>query len=229
MLYLPPGGANYQYRDDLYAFHLGIHRSHNLGHFQAYYGVGLTLGSYEVQQYDGYFSSPPRYIRDTVVRIPASKDFFGAYGFNGGLNYVISNERSEWRVLGLETSIQNEFGRYLNFRKSIRDSAIDILATDNWTRTLGIATDFVVKRRRGTEVGYKIAIGESFVSSDSYQGDSSHSKPFYFSNTFHLKKGNVISFIQLNFGNKTASFQMGVNVRLGCPTPKCRTPSGRPQ
>jgi hypothetical protein len=211
------GNSNYRSRDNLFAFFGSIHRSNNFGPFQAYYGLGITLGSYSVGQYDVYTNSTPYppYNRDTI-NIPQGNHFFGAYGFNGGMSYVISfGKHFEWRVIGFETSIQKEFGNYLGFRRALKDSVINILATDDMTKTLGGFTELVWKRRSGTEFGYKMAFGGSFVSPDSYRGDSSISAPTYFSNTLHITKRRVTGFLQFNIGNHTGTFHTGVNVRLG--------------
>lgn len=212
------GQANAQSGDQLYAFHSNFHRSNNFGKFQAYYGAGLTLGSYHVADYyrvkysGGGFGGP--LYSDTIYHLPSSHDFFGAYGFSGGLNFALpfKHSKGEWRF-GIQTSLQHEFGKYLSFRKSLPDSAIDILATDNWTKQIGIATEWV-KRKRSVELGYKIAVGWSFPSGSNYLGDSSYGKPFYITNTIHLTKGKVNGFCQINVGNHTTTFQTGVNYML---------------
>jgi hypothetical protein len=209
------GGSNYNLRDDLFGFHGNIHRSQDLGHFQTYYGLGLILGSYMVSPYDSYFSSPPDYRNDTVFRIGASNHFWGSLGFNGGINLVVPFRSGEWRIIGLETSLQYEFGDYLNFRKSLKDSAVDILATNHGTKTLGISTEFLRRSKKGVEFGYKLSFGASFVSGATYQGDSSRNTPVYFSNTFHLTRERVTGFVQFNIGTHCDSFQMGLNFRRG--------------
>jgi hypothetical protein len=216
------GSSNYS-GDELYAFHAGIHRSHNFGKFQAYYGAGLALGSYNVENYyrvkytGGIYTG---YTADTLGHIPSSHNFFGAYGFNGGLNYVLpfKHKRGEWRF-GIQTSFQNEFGKYLSFRKSLPDSVIDILATDRWTKQVGISSEWI-RRKRSVEMGYKIAAGLSFPTDSHYIGDSSHGKPFYISNTIQLTKGKITGFCQVNAGSHTTTFQTGINYRLRKKAPK---------
>jgi hypothetical protein len=193
-----------------------LQRGQNFGHFQAFYGAGLTLGSYHVANYSlNYFVGLP--IRDTIIHInPESDHFFGAYGINGGINLVVPLPRGgEWRAIGIETAFQREFGSYLNFRKSQSDTSIDILATYNWTKTIGIYTEFVWVRRSGTELGYKISVGGSIVNPGNYQGDKNADVPFYFSHIFHLTRGKVTGFCQINFGSHTDSFQFGLNYRMG--------------
>jgi hypothetical protein len=115
----------------------------------------------------------------------------------------------------LETSLQYEFGDYLNFRKSLKDSAVDILAISHGTKTLGIFTEFIRRSKKGAEFGYKLSFGTSLVSSATYLGDSSRNSPLYFCNSFHLTKERITGFIQFNIGMHCESFQMGVSFRPG--------------
>src|ERR1700749_3386512 len=45
------GAANQSGRDNIYFFNGNVSKSHNLGHFQAYYGIGITAGNYLIQIY----------------------------------------------------------------------------------------------------------------------------------------------------------------------------------
>lgn len=209
------GSANDRWRDGVLAFQASLHRGHQFGNFQAYYGAGFSLGSYHVARYDGYdyyYQRP-----DSLIHIPRTNQFFGSYGFNGGMNLVKSfaNNRGEWRIIGFETSVQNEFGDYQRFRKGLPDSAINIIAKYSLTATLGVTTEFIRKTRHGTSIGYKIALGGSLISKKKYVGDESNMDPFYFSHTLHVTKGRWTGFGQLNFGLYTGSFQCGINYKLG--------------
>ena len=208
--------SNYQFRDHLFLFEGNIHRGQNFGHFQAYYGAGLTLGDYHVSNYSlNYVIGAP--FRDTTINYNTSSDqSFGALGLTGGINYVVSLPRGgEWRAIGIETSLQKEFGSYLNFRKSMVDSNFDILAIYSLTKTIGVSTEFIWKRRSGTELGYKMALGGTIASPNNYLGDQRTDMPLYFSHTFHLTKGHITGYCQINFGDHTDSFQFGFNYRLG--------------
>jgi hypothetical protein len=214
------GSSNKGLRDGIYGFHGGIHRSQNLGIVELYYGAGLALGSYHVDNYYRVDYHNPLFDplqADTVYHIPGHSYFFGAYGFNGGIAIALPSPAGygEWRI-GFETSLQNEFGNYLQFRKSLPDSAIDILATSSWTKTVGGFMEFLGKvRRYGTTFGYKISAGGSIISPDTYQGDQRIKGPYYISNCFHISRQHITGFWQINFGNYTTTFQTGVNYRLG--------------
>src|ERR1700744_5358716 len=142
------GAANESGRDNIYSFNGNFSRSHNLGLVQVYYGAGATIGDYVIQK-----------VSNTDITIPPTDNFFGAVGFNGGMNLVVpfDNRGSEWRIIGIETSLQNEFGEYLQFRKSLKDSTVSLAEGNNWTTTLGWYSEFVVKTKNGNEVGDKIS------------------------------------------------------------------------
>ncbi len=211
------GGSNYFWRDGVSAFNGSLHQSRNFGKFQAFYGANLTLGNYHVKEYYGtnaeLFRTAPI---DTLIHIAGGNNFFGSCGFNGGINYVIpsKNGKFEWRI-GLETSIQHEFGAYLSFRKSLPDTAVDIVEKSNWTKTLGGYFDFNWKSRTGIIVGYKVALDGVLVSHATYVGNQSQFAPAYFSQTIHITKNPVTYFTQLNIGSYAANVQFGVNFMLG--------------
>ncbi|HEY8734468.1 MAG TPA: hypothetical protein VIL90_07890 [Puia sp.] len=132
------GSANDRGFDQVSVGQLSIHRSNNFGIFQAYYGVNLSLGACNVAEFynshyryvGGWFSSVP-VPYDTIYHIPGKGEFFGSYGIMGGINLVFDGHRGEWRAIGIETAIQNEFGNYLEFRKSLPDTAANIIFTKN--------------------------------------------------------------------------------------------------
>ena len=209
------GGANEGLRDGVYAFQGRIHRSNNFKNLQAYYGANVSLGVYHVAN---YFNSYNSYY-DTALY--ASNNFFGSYGFNGGINAVIPTRHGgEWRVIGLETSVQKEFGNYYNFRKNLPDSASDVIFKKNVTGSVGIFTNIIGKSRHGTEFGYKMSLG--FMLNP--ESDFTHyynvhnivNPIIYFSHALHWTKENVTGFVQFNFSNGYAgNVQFGINYRLG--------------
>jgi hypothetical protein len=193
--------------DFFYSFQASMHRSYNLGIIQAYYGAGLSAGSYHFDQFYSSMYPGPSYQR-------MSPKFFGSYGLNAGVNLVFNFGAFEWRALGVEGLAYNEFGEFLNVRKSAPDSITSVRETNSMTKSLGGTTEFLWKRKRGTVFGYKMAVGGFFVASKNFLGIENYERPMYFSNTMHLTKGNVTAFWQLNFGSYISAFQMGVNYRL---------------
>lgn len=212
------GGSNQECRDVVLGGRGDIHRGYQFGHFQAYYGGGLSLGNYSLSDsyhYSNYYYSNYG-LNDTTYHFIASNKFFGSYGLYGGINLVIpfGNGRGEWRVIGFETSFNKEFGSYLQFRKSLPDSAADIVATYDHMFTLGGTSEIVGISRHGTEIGYKWALGSVLFPNGNYHGDETNSRPNYFSQTLHVTKQKVTGFMQLNIGTHAASVQFGVNYNL---------------
>jgi len=212
------GGANQGWRDGVYAFQARIHRSNNFGNFQAYYGANISLGVYHLAQYSESFNNYYNY-NDTAYY--ASNNFFGSFGFNGGINAVVPiRNGGEWRVVGVETSVQKEFGSYYNFRKNLPDSAADVIFKKNVTGTVGIFTNVIGKSRHGTEFGYKMSLGFMLNPESDYthyyNPNNIVNPVIYFSHTLHLTKGHVTGFVQINISNSYAcNVQFGMNYRLG--------------
>ncbi len=215
-LALHAGGSNENLRDVVLGGRLSIHRGYQFGNMQAYYGGGLSVGNYHVQ--DTYLFRNYLYggMNDTTYHLLSSNKFFGTYGFNGGMNFVIpfGNGRGEWRVIGFESSFQKEFGDYLPYRKHLPDSAANVLESYDHVFTIGGTTEIVAKTSKGIEIGYKLSLGSVFAPSGYYLRDQSDPHPYYFSHTVHITQKKVTGFMQFNFGLHAASFQFGVNYNL---------------
>lgn len=212
------GRSNFAWRDAVTAFQGDIHRSNNFGNFQAFYGANITLGKYSVQQNNivryRYDSSAPYDNHYDTLAIPSSGKFFGAYGCSGGINYVGQFKNGGECRIGIEASLNKEFGNYLSFRKALPDSLIDILEKNNWIKTLGVYFDFVFITKRDIRIGYKIALGSSVVSAATYLGRQNNITPIYFSQTFHVTHKQFTWFGQSNFVTYAASLQFGGNYNL---------------
>jgi len=200
------GVANQKGRDNIYSFNATINRSHNLGSFQAFYGVDFIAGDYVIQKFS-----------NTDITIPPTDNFFDAIGFNGGINLVVpfGKRGSEWRIIGVETSLQNEFGDYLKYRKAIADTTEGLDQTSNFTTTVGGYSEIIWKTKDNDQVGYKISCGTVVAPGNTYYGSASHNNPTYFLNTFHVTRKNVTAFGQIDIGTYTTSVQFGVNYRIG--------------
>jgi hypothetical protein len=212
------GGSNQELRDGVLGGRGDIHRAYQFGHFQAYFGGGLSLGNYAVKDsyhYGNYYYSNYG-LNDTTYHFIGSNKFFGSYGLYGGMNLVIpfGNGRGEWRVIGFETSFNKEFGDYLQFRKTLPDSVADIVATYDNMFTLGGTSEIIGISRHGTEIGYKWTLGSVLFSNGNYYGDQTNSRPYYFSQSLHVTRQRITGFIQFNIGTHAANFQFGVNYKV---------------
>jgi hypothetical protein len=226
------GSANYQGSDYLSTFQASIYRSNNFGRVQAYYGANFTLGVYHIGEfynikyrYDPTIFGPISDPVDTIYHIPATRSTFGSYGVSGGINYVIPFSKGEWRAIGVETSMQNEFGNYSAFRNGLPDTAATIVFKQRFTGTIAVFTDLLWRDHHRNEWGFKFALGEMINPQSNYTINQTVVYPAtsttnifplsYFSTAFHMSNGPYAGFIQLNLGTYATSFQVGASYRLG--------------
>jgi hypothetical protein len=219
------GTANDQGQDWIHAGQAYIYRSHNLGNVQAYYGGNFTLGTYGTSDfYNSHYTSGQRGIIgggdqpiDTFYHIHANRYFFGSYGVSAGINGVKTLRRMEWRFLGLETSIQKEFGDYYKFRENLPDTAANIIFRNNLTALIGIYTESLWRNRHNTQYGLRFSLNMLINSKGNYTSQNTYSifPVAYFSSSFHTTVKQFTGFMQVNFGTKAASFQIGTSYRMG--------------
>jgi hypothetical protein len=105
------GNANDAQTDQVYAFQTAISGSHNFGHFQAFYGGNLTLGSYHMGRWDtlgsfggfygGRYGPPSAY---ATLNGYSGGRYFGGMGFGGGMN-LVTTFRSHPRQIRPEDTI----------------------------------------------------------------------------------------------------------------------------
>jgi hypothetical protein len=213
---LSVGGLNQNWRDGVYSFRGGIHRSHAIENVRLYYGASLVLGDYDVKPFNYVTSGSNNGNTDLTI----GNKTFGAYGFNGGFSFTTAlGRKGEWRFIGVEGSFFREFGEYYNFRKLLPDSAANIIERNQQTGSLGINTELVFKGRSNNKFGIKIAGGSYLhqVRSHFYNTNYTPGQTYdlvYFSNTYHFTVNKVTGFFQLNFGTKAGNFQAGINYRL---------------
>ena len=217
--------ANDKGRDWINAGQASIYRSHNLGNVQASYGANITLGEYAVTDFYNSHYTPGQAALwgggdlpiDSFYHIPSHKYSFGSYGISGGINGVKSSAKTEWRYLGLETSLQNEFGDYYSFRKNLPDSAANIVFKHHLTGSIGIYTDALWRSKHMTQFGFKFALYMLMNPTSNYTRFNTYSifPVTFFVFSFHITANQFTGFMQGNFGTKAASFQIGTSYRIG--------------
>ena len=211
------GGMNENWRDNVYTFQAGLHRAHVLNHFRLNYGASLALGSYNVKPYNNYYSN---YVDSLFYRNGGAK-FFGAYGIYGGISAATRmGRRGEWRYIGVEGSLFNEFGEYYTFRKNLPDSQATEIDKKKYLGAVGINTELIFKGRSQTKFGIKIGLG-SYLRRLYYYDDYStgyyyrpHDDLLYFSNTYHFTFKKTTTYFQFNIATHAAHFQVGYNYRF---------------
>lgn len=204
------GSANDEGVDDVFAFHTSISGGHTLGALQGFYSFSFAAGNYKVDSADG-------------VNHPGNKAFSG-FGFEGGLNAVVPFSNGEWRIIGVETSLWNESGKYLHFRKALPDAgatssdAIDLVIKNATFRTLGGYTEIIADQGNMT-FGLRLAAGT--VLSRHYSFIDPYSEPpyrrekyRYVSLTTHLTRKRYTGFLKLNLATKASTALFGLNYRI---------------
>jgi hypothetical protein len=219
------GSANDKAQDWIRAGQASIYRSHNLGKFQGYYGANLSLGTYYLTDfYNAHYTPGVASFGgrgdlpiDTFYHIPGNKYSFGSYGLSAGFNGVVTRGLGEWRYLGVEATIQKEFGNYYPFRRGLADSAANIVFKNNLTGTIGIYTDALWgSRKNKNQYGLKFSLYMLVNSKNEYSNLYTYGiyPVTFFSTTFHTTIRRFTGFMQGNFGTKAASFQIGTSYRL---------------
>lgn len=214
------GGANYRFRDKYMGGIFSLYRAHNSGLFQAYYGITGGIGSYKVKGY-GIDTSATIYrvnnnLDKTLITERSGRKFWGSIGGTGGINLVKSlGDKIEWRIIGTEFSWQREFGKYLNFRKNLPDTAANIIVKDRHYASLAFNTDFIILFPDGS-VGFKTGPVYTLnrITQYNLQRLPSNYKAGYFSTTLHLTINQFTGFLQWNIGNYNIGSQAGINFRL---------------
>ena len=208
------GTANERWRDNQFYFTGALHRSHNFGQFQVYYGANASLGKYQVDSMHG--EAAPGANSDLINKNVGGKPF-GGYGVAGGIGLVIPfGNGSEWRLPELSFTLQKEFGSYLDFRKGLPDTAANTIFRGRVISTLGLGTEIAFKVRHGM-IGLKAMGGGALVNpNDQYSGNKSTNYGMIFlSGTLTVVNYRTTCFGQLNAGNSSLGAQIGVQYRLG--------------
>jgi hypothetical protein len=209
------GGANQTLSDVVFTFNGSVHQAHTFENLQVHYGATAVVGNYFLQEQYSYYNSGG--MNPNVPITNRGNRYFAGLGVFGGVDFVIPFATgSEWRVLGLETNFQQEFGDYQSLRLKLPDSAAQAITRDKFFHTIGFTTNVIKKfRKSGNTFGYKFGfhVGTSRTRRlDNYYG--TNLLPMYISNTLHLTRQRVTGFAQINAGSYALNFQTGINVRL---------------
>ena len=199
------GSANDQGADEWLAVHTGVSGSHNTGPFQAFYSLNVSAGNYQIEPWTNEQKKTGR--------------FFGGTGFEGGLNIVKSFGNSEWRILGMETSLHYEWGDYLRYRQRLADNQVDLLVKSPVYATVGGYTELVT-RTAHTTYGFRLAYGtalgrhykERFLF---YDNDYDRLRYRYGHFTLHAGRGKYTGYLRALFATRADGVQFGMAYRLG--------------
>lgn len=214
---LTRGAANDNKGDIIFAGYSNISQSLNFGDFQAFYGIGFSLGSYNVDRFESTGNNAT--VDPVAINANAGNKAFSGYGFDGGINFTIPFKNGEWRAIGIETSLRKEFGDYLAFRKGLPNTAATLIIRNDSYVTAGGYSDII---GYSGDVAYGLKLGFGSVLNKEYKQfilDSdvvrSYVKYNYANVTFHVSKKKWTGFLQFNEGGKASNILLGSNYRLG--------------
>jgi hypothetical protein len=211
------GGVNDKLRGGVYTFSGSIHKSHNVGIFQAYYGVSGMLGEYKI---DSVYNADGTYHNESLdvefINPNVGEKFIAAAGGFGGINVVMPIRNGEWRILGTELSWAKEFGNYVDFRNKIPDTSSNYIERRSDYFTLGICSDIIGRRDYGS-VGFKLGIvyNPRTMRGFNKDGRPTVSSATYLSQTFHFETNDRFTgFAQVNTGSHSLMFIAGLNYKI---------------
>ncbi|MFT3935496.1 MAG: hypothetical protein QM726_17855 [Chitinophagaceae bacterium] len=206
---------NNRLSDGVFSLQAGLHQSHVLNNLRLSYGASIVAGSYNINENNFYF-----YQNNGTPGYKTGGTFFGAYGLTAALSAAHRmGRRGEWRYIGIEGSLFNEFGNYYTFRKNLPDSVATEIDKKKYLGSLGLSTELVFKTRSKIKTGIKIAAGSylrRLYFFNQYQGIDygSHDDLIYFSITHHFTIQKNTIFFKYNISTHAAHFQVGYNFRL---------------
>jgi hypothetical protein len=223
------GGANDNNTDAFEGGSLAVSVAHQFSVLQCYYGLGLSLGDYKVGKWGSEFTGllgpnvvympPPNY--QQLDSLSGNRSFGGA-SFSGGINLVIPfGDGSEWRVLGIETHLQHEFGDYLAFRNKLPDSLATLIVRNPFFGTVGLTTEIVARVGNG-DLGFRLSNGwmlcADYLNLNIYDSvDQRLLRYAYIDCAVHYTYRQFTAFFQTERGTKAGSAHMGFVYRFRRP------------
>lgn len=217
------GTANERGQDQTYSFGTSFHRSHNFSYFQATYGANVVAGDYKVNRYhvihDSLGGNTYRNFNAAKINERAGHKFFGAYGVSGSVNVVVPFDNTEWRVLGVELAWNQEFGKYLDFRKNMPAGTATMIDRDKNYFVWGFFTEFLGRVGNDNRLGYKLAMsGTNRKLYDEWNVSSpnlDYVQSACLSQTLHFTVDNKLTVaVQANIGTYAFSSSLSTILRL---------------
>jgi hypothetical protein len=230
------GYANDMSTDHLGGANLSLHVAQHKGLWQWHYGLDATAGSYTLGTWKD--NTKPSAIFFPIILVYGNKTypaplkadelnamsgsrFFGGLGFSGGFNGVIPMGQGEWRFLGVETSLHQEFGDYRQFREKLPDSLASYNVHQSFFGTAGLSSEWVFRTREG-DFGFRFsggwALGPAYRATGVY--DSIAKAPLrygYGTFSFHYTWNQYTLWYQVESATRASAYRLGFSFRLGQP------------
>lgn len=213
------GASNEDLRDHSFSVQGSIYNTQHFGMFRSWYGAGITGGNYYVTGYDSTIINP-EFDTATINKL-AGRKFFGSANAGGGITFFVPLGRAgEWRVVSVTATVQDEFGKYLQFRQMLYKNGVQVngVVPQRILTTLGISSEFCFAIRNGTinlKGGFNYLLGKYYKDSDFGRDGTTYAKRYvYVSNTLALSVNRFTGFLQSNLGQRMSNLEVGFNYRL---------------
>ncbi len=193
------------YSDELSRFgDFLIHRVHSEKHHNISYGILGYMGKYHVNE---------------LTDFKGDKSFYGG-GVTGGFNVRLPIRRVEWRIIGLQSTLLYEDGKYASFRKEAEDAEALVagddgeeqvlfndLHPDNLVANVSVNTELIIKLD-------KISLG--FYGSAGSNWGINGAKHYVLTGSLNvlLNNTNTTFFIQGNTLTHIGYYSIGISQRL---------------
>jgi hypothetical protein len=224
------GAANDLLTDDLSGGSISAYLTQHQGMWQWWGGLDLTAGSYTLGNWhtryagNGFFDYEARFLAPTTadqLNTLSGSRFFGGAGFSGGVNAVVPMGQGEWRFLGIETNLHQEFGDYLHFRRHLADSLATYIVRQPFLGTLGLTSEWIFRTKQGDfgfRIAYGWALGGAYNPSNLYDSVSQKDLHYNYSSlAFHYTFGQNTVYVLGENATKGGTVRVGFIYRFGRP------------
>lgn len=198
------GAANDNETDQLSLFQAHVSGGHNFRPLQVYYSLGLSMGKYIVAANNALWRS---------------SYFYGGGGAEAGINAVVPFRNGEWRIIGVEGSLRQEFGDYLAFRKGLAPAAADLIVRNSRFSTFGGYSEVVFRGpylTSGIRLAGGTVLGKAYHHLQLYDRNEGRWLTYRYVNmALHTTLKRYNGFLQVNFATKASTTTLGLNYRLG--------------
>ena len=225
------GLANDLRTDHFSGGNISAYLAQHQGMWQWWAGFDLAAGSYSLGDWHSRYAEgrffvnydqvfPPPTTAKELNALSGPRTFAGA-GFNGGVNAMIPMGQGEWRFLGIETALHQEFGDYLHFRRRLADSLATYIVRQPFFATVGLTSEWIFRTKRG-DFGFRLAhgwaLGTAYTPAGLYDSVSQKDLRFrYTSLAFHYTIGKYTAYVLGENGTKSGSLRLGFIYRFGGP------------
>lgn len=139
-------GSGYDSNEKSYFVDFSIHRSHSHKNINYSYGLLGYFGNYDAK----------------IEGFEGKKDFYGL-GVLADVNYKVSLNAIELRIIGLRASIIHEMGEFSQYREEMSGLGLAYNKNiDNTSKYLGLTTDVIYKFNQDFNLGYYVGYGRTF-------------------------------------------------------------------